>query len=112
MPMSGNGSGNIDQVHHLSAQNVPQGIGVIREHNLRHLNSRLTNGSSFDFGHFTSVYKRHLPPGHWAYARAATLASAMRESRFYPTLFGQVMGKNRCGRKLRAAPGWMHQTAS
>ena len=44
MPPRGDRAGNIDQVHHASAQNVPKKIGVLRKHKFNHFGARCADG--------------------------------------------------------------------
>jgi len=44
MSMCGNRARNVDQMHHASAQHIPQRIRIIRQHRFHHLRLRRANG--------------------------------------------------------------------
>ena len=37
MPMAGDGSGDVDEVHHRAAEDEPERVGIVRQDDLHHL---------------------------------------------------------------------------
>ena len=40
VPMAGDGAGNVDEVHHGAAEDEPERVRVVRQHDLHHLGLR------------------------------------------------------------------------